>query len=308
MLLGDFDMKIFGFFVLFLVLFVSSGMVRIANAAVPSRTIKVGAYNNSPKIYKDNYDNPAGVWVDLLNYIAQKENWNLEYVFGTWEEGLKRLESGQIDVVPDMAISPERERLFDFTNQTVLNSWGVVYVRKGSGINSIRDLEGLKISILKSSIYESSELDGIKEQLNAYGVKATIVEVRSDRETLDLLELGQVDAAVVGNIFGIANEKDYKNIVATKIYLTPTQLRFALTKGDVNNPYLIERLDYWVKSLRDGYEGFYNKTLEKYGLGEIEIRSVKQILQKEVNIPTWGYVVFGFFVGLLPWIAWNRRK
>ncbi len=46
-------------------------------------TVKVGVYDNYPKIYKDEQGNIKGFWADITNYIAEKEHWNLIYDFGT---------------------------------------------------------------------------------------------------------------------------------------------------------------------------------------------------------------------------------
>jgi len=64
-----------------------------------SKTVRVGVYDNSPKIYKDANGDIKGFWADITNYIAEKEKWNLVYVYGTWDEGLARLEKGEIDLI-----------------------------------------------------------------------------------------------------------------------------------------------------------------------------------------------------------------
>ena len=61
--------------------------------------LKVGIYNNPPIIFIDEKSNPQGVYVDILNTIAQKENWTLDYVFGQWEELLGKIKAGDIDLI-----------------------------------------------------------------------------------------------------------------------------------------------------------------------------------------------------------------
>ncbi len=271
--------------VLFLLAVLFLGIINVTHAAEPPKTVRVGAYNNKPKIYKDDNDKAAGVFADIINYIAKRENWNVEYVFGQWDTDLERLKNGQIDIMVDVAISPEREKEFDFTKETILNSWGVIYVRKDASIDSLTDLKGKKISIQKSSVYEKGQ-ESISQYLESFGIKADIIEVDNYRMALDLLELGKVDAAVVGHIFGLANEKNYSNIKATQIFLKPTELRFALTKGNPNNPYLIDRLDYWVSRLKSGKDdNYFRDTIEKYGLGELLSQGREETNQPEVSLP-----------------------
>lgn len=284
------------------------GAVTAVDAAEPVRTFRVGAYNNPPKIYKDNNDQPAGVFVDILNYIAQKENWKLEYVFASWDTDLQNLQKGEIDIMPDVALSSEREKIFDFTKVTVLNSWAVVYVRKDSAITSVTDLNGKRISIFKSSVYENGE-GSIDQYLNASGLKADIVEVGDYRTALDLLELGKVDVAVVSHVFGVANQANYHNIKATQIFLKPTELRFALTKGAPSNAYLTERIDYWVAKLKSGDAREFNNILEKYGLGELENEPGVEAQEKAFSPLTLAAIAGGLIVIALIWfVQFPRRR
>lgn len=271
----------------FFFLFFFLEAANLVYAAEPARTVRVGVYNNKPKIYVDDNDQVAGVFADVLNYIAKKENWDLEYVFSTWDMGLTRLEKGEIDIMVDVAVSLDREKRFDFTNETVMDSWAVVYVQKGSTIKSFLDLKDKKISILKSSVYGSGE-EGIDQYMKAFGIKATIVEVENSRQILDLLEIGKVDAAIVSHVFVLANQKDHPDLKATQIFLKPTELRFALTKGNIDNPYLIERLDYWVNKLKGGYEDYFHQSLKKHGLLQLELQTEPQTQQpKKGGVPYW---------------------
>ena len=70
--------------------------------------IRVGVYENSPKIYTSPNGNVAGFWPDLIAYIADKENWNIKYIHGSWNECLERLSSSKIDIMPDVAFTEKR--------------------------------------------------------------------------------------------------------------------------------------------------------------------------------------------------------
>jgi ABC-type amino acid transport substrate-binding protein len=122
--------------------------VHRASAANLPRIVKIGVYDNKHKVYRDGNGVAAGFYPDILNYIAKQENWQLNYVFGTFDEGQTRLKNSEINIMVDVAISDERKQLYDFTNATVLNSWGVVLVAKNSTINTFTDLEGKKLQFL----------------------------------------------------------------------------------------------------------------------------------------------------------------
>ena len=78
--------------------------------------IRVGAYENQPKIYTDESGKIVGLFPDVLTYIAQKEGWVLKYVHGTWSQCLERLEKNEIDLMSDVAFSEKRAQKYNFSN------------------------------------------------------------------------------------------------------------------------------------------------------------------------------------------------
>ena len=86
-------------------------------------SIKVGAYANHPKIYMDANGRVSGFWPDLMEHIAEAENWKIEYVYGTWSESLDRLINKEIDIMPDVAFTQKRNKLYAFSEAPVLMSW-----------------------------------------------------------------------------------------------------------------------------------------------------------------------------------------
>jgi ABC-type amino acid transport substrate-binding protein len=60
-------------------------------------TVKVGIYENKPKVFVDSAGEPQGFFVDILNYIASQEGWQLDYVASTWDKNLEKLEKAEIE-------------------------------------------------------------------------------------------------------------------------------------------------------------------------------------------------------------------
>ena len=119
-------------------------------------TLRVGLYHNPPKVAIGENGDPQGIFVDLLQAIANEESWSLDYVPGTWAECLARLEAGTIDLMPDVAFTPDRERRFAFHSEPVLSSWFQIYARRGSGIRSLVDFDGKRVAVLEASIQQSA--------------------------------------------------------------------------------------------------------------------------------------------------------
>ncbi len=234
-------------------------------AQTEPRFVRVGIYDNPPKIFRSAEGQATGVYGDILNYVAQQENWQINYVPGTFEDGLNRLISGEIDLMVDAAVSEERAGIYDFTKQTVLSSWGVVYVARNSDIDSVTDLDGKRVAILKSSVYADGP-EGFYRYIKTFGLEVNFFELEEYSDVFSLLVKGEVDAAIVSRISGQIAEAQYPSVKATDIIFSPTELRFALPKGDLDNPYLIDRLDYWVSRLKSGHEGVYQEILKRHGL------------------------------------------
>ncbi len=110
------------FFVVFLVITYTSGQVHAAG-----RTVRVGVYQNEPKIFMDTGGHASGIYIDLLAEIGAEEGWTLVYVPCEWADCLAALENGQIDLMPDVAYSTERAQIYDFNLTPVLESWSQVY-------------------------------------------------------------------------------------------------------------------------------------------------------------------------------------
>jgi len=254
------------------------------------KIVKVGVYDNKPKIYRESNGKISGFFADIIDFIAIQENWKIEYVYGTWEEGLARLDKGDIDIMVDVATSPERVQKYDFTSETVLGSWGVVYVKKSSKVVSFKDLDNKKIAILRQSVYLEGE-QGINQYIKSFNLNVTLIEKQQYPDVFTAVDTGEVDAAIVSRIFGATNEKNFPDLRATNIYFDPTEIKFALRKGNPNNTYLVQSLDYWLEKIRGGYKNFYQDSLNKYGLAGMTG-------YKEV-IPGWVKIIAYILGGLL---------
>ena len=106
--------------------------IYITESTSYERTLKVGMYDNEPKVFKDEEGNVKGLFPEILEYIAQQEGWRIEWIEGDWAKCLERLESGKIDIMIDVAYSDTRAELYDFNNVEVLTNWGIIYVEEDS--------------------------------------------------------------------------------------------------------------------------------------------------------------------------------
>lgn len=142
-------------------LVVGSGLA--SAAPEPTREVRVGVYENPPKILLGSDGQPSGILGDMLQTMAQQEGWAMRALPCTWEACQQALLEDKIDLLPDMAYSKERSERFDFHGVAALNSWSAVLVPDGSKVASILDLAGLRVAVLGGSI-QATDLQQLVQQ------------------------------------------------------------------------------------------------------------------------------------------------
>ncbi|MGA2158470.1 MAG: ATP-binding protein [Dehalococcoidia bacterium] len=227
-----------------------------------SKTVRVGVYENQPQIFTDDKGKVAGFWPDIIEYIASVEGWTIQYKQGSWSDCLQMLGNGEIDVMPDVAYTEERSEIYDFSQEVVYTSWSRVYTSTGSGIQSILDLEGKKIAVLKSSVNVEGP-EGIKELVKSFNINCTFIETDSYASVFKLVESGEADAGVVTKDFGYPYETDYK-VFKSAVIFQPILLYFAFPKNSSLTPYLSERIDHYVRALKQADNSIYYRSLDKW--------------------------------------------
>ncbi|RME50917.1 MAG: hypothetical protein D6796_02025, partial [Caldilineae bacterium] len=85
---------------------------------VVQTVVRVGVYQNKPLIFVED-GTARGIYADVLQYAADRENWQLEFVPCEWAECLRRLEAGDIDLLTAIAYTPQRAKRYDFSTETV---------------------------------------------------------------------------------------------------------------------------------------------------------------------------------------------
>jgi len=225
-----------------------------------SRVVRVGVYDNPPKIELDKNGIPNGIFIDILEEIADQEGWKLDYINGTWEEGLNRLEQGQIDIMPDMAYSIVRNRQFDFNQITILSSWLQVYCRSGIRIGSIMDLNNLRVAVLEGSI-QHQVCDDIQAQ---FGITFNRIVLPDYPGIIRQVDSGHVDAVIVGRFYGYRKDK-LSSLLPSPLILFPTTLHFAVAKGQ--NQDLIADIDRHISQMMNNSGSVYYHSLA-YWLSE----------------------------------------
>ena len=229
----------------------------LSQTSSADNTVVIGIYNNSPKIFVDERGEPAGIFVDIISAIASEEGWELEYEFGSWSEGLARLESGEIDLMPDVAYSTTRDEVFDFHSEPVLSDWFHVYAREGSGIRSVVDLQNRRIAVLERSVQQEAFMLLADE----FALHTELVTLPDYSAIFQMVKNGEVDAAITNRFYGIAHADEYR-LEDTAVIFNPTKLYYATAQGA--NADLLEAIDRNLVAMKEDPGSVYYTSLQEW--------------------------------------------
>lgn len=222
-----------------------------------SNIVRVGVYHNPPKIAYSDSEKPFGIFIDIIEEIAEVEAWQIEYVFDTWENCLAMLSKGEIDLMPDVAYTFEREKIYSFHQTPVLSSWSQAYARKGSNINSILDLNNKTVAVLGGSVQEKDFSHFVK----GFDLKVDILLMKNFIETFEAVRDKKASVAITNNFFGLVHAINY-DLEDTAIVFNPTTLFFATAKN--KNLHLLSAIDKNLNLLKDNPNSNYYKIIKHW--------------------------------------------
>ncbi len=222
--------------------------------AVQARTIRVGAFPVPPILSQDSPGEFSGIYAELIEQIAARENWTVQWVPGTWAEGLARVRAGEIDLMPVVIPTPQRAVDLDFCLENVLMIWGQVYVANGSPLQSILDLEGQRVAVMKDDLNGENFVARTLE----FGMTCVIVEVESHDEVFEQIAEDKVVAGVAPNLFGYESARRH-GVVAAPILFDPSQTTFATAAG--HNTDLLATIDRYLRVWKKDPQSVYAQAL-----------------------------------------------
>lgn len=227
-----------------------------------TQSVRVGIYENPPKVFIDESGKPSGIFVDIIEHIARIENRDIQYVPGTWSEGLERLSKGEIDLMPDVAYSAEREKKFSFHKVPVLSSWSQIYSAKGLKIQSILDLDNKRVAFLEGSVQQESFL----RLTGGFGIHISFLPVHDYKTMFEVISKGGADAGITNRFYGLMHARK-AGLEDTSVVFEPANLFFATSLG--HNEQLLGRIDMHLSDLKQDSQSMYYRSLNRWTSEEV---------------------------------------
>jgi two-component system sensor histidine kinase EvgS len=186
--------------------------------------IRVGAIDDfAPLTFFDPKGRLRGLTAQLLTLISQRSGLKFEIVRGgSLDRQIEQLKAGELDLLPVVTPSSERERELRFTRAYLNNPFVLVSATTAQSPRRLDDLVGKRLAIYRGhplSGYLLKRVPGIR-----------LVEARSPAEGMALIDKGQADATVSSLLVArylIARHYGERLTIATTVGDQPARLALA---------------------------------------------------------------------------------
>ncbi|PKK96501.1 MAG: hypothetical protein CVV58_06020, partial [Tenericutes bacterium HGW-Tenericutes-3] len=168
-------------------------------------------YDYPPFSVTDNGE-ADGFSVQLLKAVAEEMGIVVTFKIDQWTTLKEELRTGQLDILPLVGITPERDLVYDFTVPYIVMR-GNIFVRTGeTSIQSADDLFGKEVLVLDG--------DNSQEWAWSIGLDEELTATPTYTAAFELLASGQYDAVLAQGLVGekIIYDNGLDNIEPVYIY------------------------------------------------------------------------------------------
>ena len=172
------------------------------------RTLRVGFYPYTGYMATAADGSRSGYAYETLQDMAKYENLNYEYLGYDCDvnEIMDMLENGEVDIVPMLRKTPEREERFDFSAEPISNIATMLTVKAGNRSIVAGDYSTYDGMIVGVSRTGNSRNDSFKAYAEEHGFRYTPVYYDTDEELSSALRTGEITAAVSNRMRQTKNE------------------------------------------------------------------------------------------------------
>ena len=121
-----------------------------------TRPIRVGFFEDPPTMFLTDNEYFEGFFPEILDAIAEEQNWKIDYIPATKEECIKNLNNNSIDLLLNITDSPIYHKDFNLSKEAVITTWDIAYSRDDISIQSLLDFKNKTIAVVNSEKLISS--------------------------------------------------------------------------------------------------------------------------------------------------------
>jgi PAS domain S-box-containing protein len=169
------------------------------SAGVPADSAEVirsaAEYDYPPFCFEDADGHASGFSVELFRAAMDAMDVKVEFRTGEWDELRGMLEAGEVDALPLVGRTPEREEAYDFTFPYMSMHGSIVVRRNSRGVEDLEDLRGSRVAVMRG--------DNAEEFLRREDRGFEIVTTPTFEDALRLLSDGGCDAVVIQRLVAL---------------------------------------------------------------------------------------------------------
>jgi glutamate/aspartate transport system substrate-binding protein len=232
--------------------------------------VRLGYRQNSPPFaFLDAKKNPIGYSLDLcelvIDEIAREVRKDLKVEFRpvTPENRFELVASGAIDIECGSSTNNAERRKIVAFSPTIFVTGTKLLVRRGSGIRSLRDLDGRSIVLTRGTVHETAVPRLVARQKLA----VTFVFAADHNESFQMLAAGKADAFANDDVqlYGmVAETRSSSDFRVVGDFLTYADYALTLRKDDPEFAEVVERAFHRLSGSREIvaiYERWFLKPL-----------------------------------------------
>ncbi|WP_255467147.1 EAL domain-containing protein [Raoultibacter phocaeensis] len=215
----------------------------------PRETVTVAYYEDGDYMLRNANNEYSGFNIDYLEEIALYAGWNYEYVdYGTWERAYDALVQGDVDILPSVYHSAERDKKMLFSKTPVCSIYTAINVRIDDDRFAYDDYEAfqdMKVGV----IGESLDAEAFEHYCEKHNLSVETIPYSDTPLLISDLEQGILDAIAITYLGTNIEFKTVAQFSPEPLYIAIAQNEADLKTlfDDATDRLLIRNPDYFTE-------------------------------------------------------------
>ncbi|MBK0031413.1 amino acid ABC transporter substrate-binding protein [Erwinia sp. S43] len=233
-----------------------SGCDNAADKSAEQPVLRVGATPDGYPHYFKQGNEIKGFSAEILQAVAEKIHYKIEWVTSDWVGVLGSLETGKVDTVGNFADTPERRKKYDYSVPYYYSAAALAVSVNNNSIHGLSDMAGKTVAAELGSNYAKVLKEFDPEN------KIKLVTFEGSDVVFNSVAQGKVDAFVSGQVILLGQIK-HKNLPLKVVGETFGEKQVALPfRKDARGEELKAKVDKALTELRA--DGTLKKISEKW--------------------------------------------
>lgn len=211
---------------------------------------------------------PTGIVVDLVKALAKHMHRPVEIRLMNWGEAQQFVAEGRADALQQINASPERLKLYDFSDPLLVSEFTIFTAGDRVGISSLIDLRGLRVGVEKK---------GLPILLLRRDPEILVQVVPDFARGFRLLTTGALDAVVADRWVGsyVLAENNIRGVKLVDPPVSESASAIAVKKGDAA---LLADINGGLAAIRRN--GTYDKILDAWRSKEVVFQTREHLVHQ----------------------------